>query len=73
MWDVTVMGRGGQFFHLLASEDVNTDENALGVTVLAGFGGGNVNDLARAAPDHDVTTLTDIACYIIVFLGEGTG
>lgn len=70
------MGRWGQFFHLLAGENVNTDEYTLGMTVLAGFGGGDVNDLARTAPDHDVTTLTDITCYndnhsCVVVGGEG--
>lgn len=55
--DVHVVGGGGEIFQLLAGEDVDGDQVDLGVTVLAGLGGGHVDDLARAALDDDVTTL----------------
>jgi hypothetical protein len=45
---VAVVGGGGQILVLLASEDVNAHEVALGVSVLAGLGGGHVRDLGRA-------------------------
>ena len=51
------MGRGGEILELLASEDVDGNEMDLGVAVLAGLGGGHVDDLARAALDHDVAVL----------------
>ena len=40
-----VVGRGDEFLHLLASEDVSGSEVALGVTVLASLGGGHFDDL----------------------------
>ena len=55
--DVHVVGRGGQILELLAGEDVDGDKMDLGVTVLAGLGGGHVDNLARAVLDHDVTVL----------------
>jgi hypothetical protein len=51
------VGRGGQILELLAGEDVDGDKMDLGVTVLAGLGGGHVDNLARAALDNDVTVL----------------
>jgi hypothetical protein len=42
-----VVGRRDELLHLLAGEDVGGDEVALGVTVLAGLGGGDVNYLRR--------------------------
>lgn len=51
------MGRGGEIFVLLAGEDVKGDKVDLGVTVLAGLGGGHVDNLARAALDHDEAVL----------------
>lgn len=59
MGNVAIVGRGGQILNLLVSEDINGDEMALGVTVLAGFGGGDVNNLAGAVLDHNVTVLAD--------------
>ena len=52
------MGRGRNVFVLLGGEDVDGDKVDLGVTVLAGLGGGHVDDLAGAALDDDVTVLT---------------
>ena len=43
--DVHVVGRGRDVLKLLAGEDVDGDKVDLGVTVLAGLGGGHVDDL----------------------------
>ena len=51
------MGGGGQIFELLASEDVQSDDVDLGVTVLSGLGGRHVDDLAGTALDDNVTVL----------------
>lgn len=51
------MGGGAEILKLLASEDVDSDQVNLGVTVLASLGGRHVDDLARAALDDDVTVL----------------
>lgn len=51
------MGGGAQLLKLLAGEDIDGDEMDLGVTVLASLGGRHVDDLARAALDHDVPAL----------------
>ena len=40
------MGGWAEFFKLLSSEDVNSCKMDLGVAVLAGLGGGHVDDLA---------------------------
>lgn len=55
--DVHVVGGRGQILELLASEDVDGDQVDLGVTVLAGLGGGHLDNLARAVLDDDVTVL----------------
>ena len=59
MGNIAIVGRGGEIFHLFVGEDIDSDEMALGVTVLAGLGGGDVDDLARAVLDHDVAVLAD--------------
>lgn len=41
------MGGGNHVFKLLAGEDVRSGEVSLGVPVLAGLGGRNVNHLGR--------------------------
>jgi hypothetical protein len=51
------VGGRAQIFHLLASEDVHSDQVDLGVTVLAGLGGGHFDDLAWAVLDADVSVL----------------
>jgi hypothetical protein len=55
--DVHVVGGRAQLLELLASEDVNGDQVDLGVSVLAGLGGGHVDDLARAVLDADEAVL----------------
>lgn len=47
--------------HLLTSEDVDRDEVALGVTVLASLRRRDVGNLAGPAFDHDVPALADLA------------
>ena len=44
--NVHVVGRRAKFFKLLAGEDVDGDQVNLGVAVLAGLGGGHVDDFA---------------------------
>ena len=51
------MGGWAQFFEFLASEDVDSDKMDLGVTVLAGLGGGHFDNLAWTVLDHDETVL----------------
>ena len=57
--DVHVVGRRAEIFELLAGEDVEGNQMDLGVTVLAGLGGGHVDNLARAALDHDEAVLAE--------------
>ncbi len=47
------MGGGDHILELLAGEDVGCGEVALGVSVLAGLGNGDAQDLAGLALDHD--------------------
>jgi len=54
---IHVVGGWAKFFELLASEDVNGHEMDLGVAVLAGLGGGHVDDLAGAVLDADEAVL----------------
>lgn len=55
--DVHVVGGRAELFKLLGSEDVDGNQMDLGVTVLAGLGGGHFDDLARAVLDDDETVL----------------
>ena len=57
VWNVHVVGGWREIFQLLASEDVDGDQVNLGVTVLAGLGGGHFDDLAWAVLDDNVTVL----------------
>jgi hypothetical protein len=57
--NVHVVGGRGQLLELLAGEDVDGDQVDLGVTVLAGLGGGHVDNLARAVLDDNVTVLAE--------------
>ena len=52
------MGGGAKFFEFLASEDIDGDEMDLGMTVLAGLGGGHVDDLARSVLDNNEAVLS---------------
>lgn len=45
---VTVVRRGCQILVFFAGEYVDGDEVALGVTVLAGLGGGHISDLQKS-------------------------
>lgn len=53
-----VVGGWRQIFHLLASENVQSDQVNLRVTVLASLGGGHVDDLARATFDDNEAVLS---------------
>ena len=55
--DVHVVGGGRKIFELAAVENIESDKMDLSMTVFAGLRGGHVNDLARAALDHDVSVL----------------
>lgn len=52
------MSRGREILQLLAGENIKGDQVNLGVTVLAGLGGGHLDDLARAALDDDEAVLS---------------
>lgn len=54
------MGGWAKFFELLASEDVDGNKMDLGVTVLAGLGGGHVDNLAWAVLDHNEAVLAEL-------------
>ena len=53
------MGRRTEIFKFLASEDVNSHEMDLGVTMLAGFRSAHFNDFAGTAFDDDKTVLAE--------------
>ena len=55
------MGGGAKLFELLGGEDVDGDQVNLGVTVLAGLGGGHLQHLARLVLDKDHVALLDVA------------
>lgn len=63
------MGGRAKIFELLASEDIDGDKMDLGVTVLAGLGGGHFDDLAGATLDDDETVLSQSGALH----GEGGG
>ena len=52
------MGGWREIFELLASEDIESSDVDLGVTVLAGLRGGHIDNLAGAALDDDETVLS---------------
>ena len=52
------MGGGAEFFQLLASKDIDGDEMDLCVTVLAGLGGGHVDNLAGSVLDDNESVLS---------------
>jgi hypothetical protein len=53
------VGGRAEIFVLLASEDVESDQVDLGVTMLAGLGGRHVNNLAGAVLDDDEAVLAE--------------
>jgi len=57
--DFHVVGGRRHIFVFLAVEDVDADHVDFGVTVLAGFGGGHVNDLAGVSFHHDEAVLSE--------------
>lgn len=56
--DIHVVGGWAQVFQLLASEDIDSNEMHLGVTVLAGLRGGHLDNLAGTALDNDEAVLS---------------
>jgi hypothetical protein len=72
--NVHVVGGRAKILVLLAGEDVESDEMDLGVTVLAGLGGGHVDNLARAVLDHDKPVLSQSrALHGVGERGTGVG
>lgn len=55
--DIHVSGSTGDLLVLLVGEDVNTGDVGLGSSVLAGLGGGHVDDLARVTLKADKAVL----------------
>ena len=51
------MGGWREILQLLAGEEINGSQVDLGVTVLAGLGGGHVDDLAWAVLNHNESVL----------------
>lgn len=66
------MGGWGEIFQLLASEDVESNQVDLGVTVLSSLGGGHVDNLAWTALDDNETVLSQGGTLHRVG-GRGTG
>lgn len=56
--DVHIMGRRAQLFKLLASEEVDSDQMDLGVTVLASLRGRHIDDLAGSVLDDNEAVLS---------------
>lgn len=56
--DVHIVGGWRQIFELLASEDINSDDVNLGVTVLSSLGSRHFNDLAWSLVDDDEAVLS---------------
>lgn len=52
------MSRRAKFFQLLASEDINSNQMYLGMTVLASLRGGHIDNFAGAVFDHNETILS---------------
>jgi len=70
--DIHIVRGGAEILNLLVGENVQADNVGLGVAVLAGLGGGHLNNLAGAALHDDVATLADLASLLGVGRG-GTG
>jgi hypothetical protein len=64
------VGGRAQIFQLLFGEEVDGDQMDLGVTVLAGLGGGHFDDLARAVLDDDEAVLPQRRALHRVRLGS---
>lgn len=70
VWHVHVVGGWGQIFVLLASEDVDTNQVHLGVTVLTGLGGGHVDNLTWSTLDNNVSVLSQ--CGTLLWEGQSS-
>lgn len=68
--DVVTGGEGALVF--VRGEDVDTGDHGLGSTVLAGLGGGETDDLARVALDHDEGAVLEATSLNLLDTG-GTG
>ena len=55
------MRGGANGFVLSASENIETDDGSLGMTVLTSLGGRNLSDLAGLSVDHNEITLSDLS------------
>ena len=68
------MSGRAEIFQLLSSEDIDSHKMDLGVTVLAGLGGGHLDDLARARLDANESVLPQRrALHRIRERGAGVG
>ena len=65
------MSRWRHILVFFTVKDVNTNERNFGVTVLAGFGGGHVDDFAWVAFHHAVTVLSEGGTLDWVDVGTG--
>jgi len=57
--DIHVVGGGTDFFILLSSEEVDSNEMDLGVSVLPGLGSAHIHDLAGEPLDDHMTVLAE--------------
>ena len=64
------MGGWRHIFVLPSVEDVDSGHVDLSVTVLSGFGGGHIDDLAWLAFHHNVTTLSELGA--LKWVNEGS-
>ena len=69
---INVITGGEGALVLVGSEDVNTGDHGLGSTVLASLGGGETDDLARVALDHDEGAVLEATSLNLLDAG-GTG
>ena len=68
------MGRWAQFFQLLAGENIQSNKMNLCMTMLPRLRGGHVDDLARAAFDHNEPVLAQgRALHWVSGRGAGIG
>jgi hypothetical protein len=70
--NISVVGGRDDIFVLLAVEDIDGGEVALGVTVLASLGGGDMGHLARVSLDADVSAYSDLTGFFVVDVGSSS-
>merc|ERR1719359_999174 len=68
-WYLNVVTTWAKIFILLGSEDVNSDNVCLRVAMLPGLGCCHLSNLARVTFDHDVASLSQLACLHWVAVG----